>query len=42
MVDTEHFMVMDGMLPVEKQQVMVRKYVEQKIDLPSFRWRRSR
>ena len=42
MVKTEHFMVMDGMLPVEKQQAMVRKYVEQKIDLPLFRWRRNR
>ena len=39
MVETEGFMVMEGMLPVEKQQAMVRKYVEQKIDLPSFRWR---
>lgn len=39
MVETEGFMVMDGMLPIEKQQAMVRKYVEQKIDLPSFRWR---
>ena len=42
MVQTEGFMVMDGMLPVEKQQIMVRKYVEQKIDLPSFRWRGNR
>ncbi len=39
MVDTEKFVVMDGMLPVEKQQAMVRKYVEPKIDLPAFRWR---
>jgi dTMP kinase len=39
MVEPEGFMVMDGMLPVEKQQAMVRKYVEQKIDLPSYRWR---
>jgi dTMP kinase len=39
MVEPEGFMVMEGMLPVEKQQAMVRKYVEQKIDLPSFRWR---
>ncbi|MBM3860968.1 MAG: thymidylate kinase [Verrucomicrobia bacterium] len=39
MVDTEGFVVMDGMLPVEKQQAMVRKYVEQQIDLPSFRWK---
>lgn len=39
MVETEGFMVMDGMLPIEKQQAMVRKYVEQTIDLPSFRWR---
>jgi dTMP kinase len=39
MVEPEGFMVMDGMLPVEKQQAMVRKYVEHKIDLPSFRWR---
>jgi dTMP kinase len=42
MVQTEGFMVMDGMLPVEKQQTMVRKFVEQKIDLPSFRWRGNR
>jgi dTMP kinase len=42
MVQTEGFMVMDGMLPVEKQQIMVRKFVEQKIDLPSFRWRGNR
>ncbi len=39
MIEPEGFMVMDGMLPIEKQQAMVRKYVEQKIDLPSFRWR---
>ena len=39
MVEPESFMVMDGMLAVERQQAMVRKYVEQKIDLPSFRWR---
>ncbi len=39
MVEPEGFMVMNGMLPVEKQQAMVRKYVEQKIDLPSYRWR---
>ncbi|MCX7887354.1 MAG: dTMP kinase [Verrucomicrobiae bacterium] len=39
MVQTEAFVVMDGMLPVEKQQAMVRKYVEQHIDLPAFRWR---
>jgi dTMP kinase len=38
MVEPEGFMVMDGMLPVEKQQAMVRKFVEQRIDLPSFRW----
>ncbi len=42
MVPTEHFVVMNGMLPVEKQQAMVRKYVEQKIDLPAFRWRGKR
>jgi len=42
MVETEGFMVMDGMLPVEKQQAMVRKYVEQKIDLPAFRARGKR
>lgn len=42
MVDTEHFVVMDGMLPIEKQQAMVRKYVQQKIDLPAFRWRGNR
>lgn len=42
MVDTEHFVVMDGMLPVEKQQAMVRKFVEPRIDLPAFRWRGKR
>ena len=42
MVPTEHFVVMNGMLPVEKQQAMVRKYFEQKIDLPAFRWRGKR
>ncbi|MEI8062523.1 MAG: thymidylate kinase [Verrucomicrobiota bacterium] len=42
MVPTEHFVVMNGMLPVEKQQAMVRKYVEQKIDLPVFRQRGKR
>ncbi|MEI8314583.1 MAG: thymidylate kinase [Verrucomicrobiota bacterium] len=42
MVPTEHFVVMNGMLPVEKQQAMVRKYVEQKIDLPIFRQRGKR
>ena len=42
MVPTEHFVVMNGMLPVEKQQAMVRKYVEQKIDLPAFHWRGQR
>lgn len=42
MVDTEHFVAMDGMLPVEKQQQLVRKYVEPRIDLPSFRWRGKR
>jgi len=42
MVPTEKFVVMNGLLPVEKQQLMVRKFVEQKIDLPSFRWRGKR
>ena len=42
MVPTEHFVVMNGLLPVEKQQAMVRKYVEQKIDLPNFHWRGNR
>jgi dTMP kinase len=42
MVTSENFMVMDGMLPVEKQQLMVRKFVQQKIDLPSYRWRGNR
>ena len=42
MVAPEHFVVMNGLLPVEKQQAMVRKYVEQKIDLPVFRWRGKR
>ena len=42
MVGPEHFVVMNGLLPVEKQQAMVRKYVEQKIDLPVFRWRGKR
>jgi dTMP kinase len=42
MVPTEKFVVMNGLLPVEKQQLMVRKYVEQKIDLPAFRWRGKR
>ena len=39
MVKSENFMVMNGLLPIEKQQVMVRKFVEQHIDLPTFRWR---
>jgi dTMP kinase len=39
MVQSENMIVMDGMLPVEKQQLMVRKFVEQKIDLPAYRWR---
>lgn len=39
LVASEEFVVIDGMLPVEKQQAMVRKYVEQKVDLPSYRWR---
>jgi dTMP kinase len=42
MVSSENFMVMDGLLPVEKQQLMVRKFVEQKIDLPAYRWRGKR
>jgi dTMP kinase len=42
MVDTEGFVVMDGMLPVEKQQKLVRKIVEPRIDLPAFRWRGNR
>jgi dTMP kinase len=42
LVDTEHFVVMNGLLPIEKQQAMVRKFVEQKIDLPAFRWRGKR
>jgi len=42
MVGPEHFVVMNGLLPVEKQQAMVRKYVEQKIDLPAFQWRGKR
>jgi len=42
MCDTEKFVTMDGMLPIERQQAMVRKYVEQHIDLPAFRWRGKR
>lgn len=42
MVETENFVVMSGLLPVEKQQILVRKYIEPKIDLPSFRWRGKR
>ena len=42
MAASEHFMVMNGMLPVEKQQALVRKYVENQIDLPAFRWRGNR
>jgi dTMP kinase len=42
MCETEKFMVMDGMLPIEKQQAMVRKFVEQHIDLPAYRWRGQR
>ena len=38
MAPTEKFMVMNGMLPIEKQQALVRKYVESQLDLPSFRW----
>jgi hypothetical protein len=34
--------VMDGTLPIEKQQAMVRKYIEPRIDLPSFQWRGGR
>ncbi len=39
MVQTEKFVVMNGMLPIEKQQTLVRKYIEPRLDLPSFRWR---
>ena len=39
MVASEGFVVMNGLLPVEKQQAMVRKYVAPRIDLPAFRWR---
>jgi dTMP kinase len=42
MAVTENFMVMNGMLPVEKQQAMVRKFVEGRIDLSAFRWRGKR
>jgi len=42
MVPTENFVVMDGTLPIEKQQAMVRKYIEPRIDLPSFQWRGGR
>ena len=42
MAASEHFVVMNGMLPVEQQQLMVRKFVEPKIDLPTFRWRGQR
>ena len=42
MATTENFVVMDGMLPIEKQQALVRKYVEGQMDLPSFRWRAQR
>ena len=42
MVPTEGFVVMDGMLPVEQQQALVRGYVEPKIDLAGYRWRGNR
>jgi dTMP kinase len=42
MAPTEKFVVMNGMLPIEKQQALVRKYVEGQMDLPSFRWRGKR
>lgn len=42
MVSTENLMAINGVLPVEKQQAMVRKFVEQKLDLPAFRWRTKR
>ncbi len=42
LVDSEHLVVMNGTLPIEKQQKMVRKYIEQHLDLPAFRWRTRR
>jgi dTMP kinase len=39
MAPTEKFVVMDGTLPIEKQQEQVRRLVSERIDLPSFRWR---
>lgn len=42
MTVSENFVTIDGMLPVENQQAMVRKYVEARIDLPLFRWRGKR
>jgi dTMP kinase len=42
MAGTENFTVMNGLLPVEKQQMLVRKLVESRIDLPLFRWRGKR
>lgn len=42
MVPTENFVVLDGTLPIEKQQALARKFVEPRLDLPSFRWRGAR
>jgi dTMP kinase len=39
MAPTEMFVVMNGTLPIEKQQEQVRRLVSERIDLPSFRWR---
>lgn len=39
MVKPERFVVMNGTLPVEQQQQMVRKFVGPKLDLSGFRWR---
>jgi len=39
MAATEGFTVMDGTLPIEKQQALVRGVVEQNINLSLFRWK---
>lgn len=42
MVKSEKFVVMNGLLAIEKQQALVRKFVAQKIDLPLYRWKGKR
>lgn len=41
MSKSEGFTTMDGLLPIENLQSLVRKLVELKIDLPSYRWRKG-